>query len=228
MSTKDGNTIIVGLTGGIATGKSTTCQLFASQAKAKNLEVVLLNADQFGHQAYKKGTEGFDKLVDYFGQDIVGEDGEINRRKLGPIVFSDPKKLQALNSMVWPIIRTLIDKQIKEEIKNFGSEGKHLILVEAAVMVEAKWMDLFDEVWVVVTDPDVAIERLMARNKLSKEEAQKRINSQITNEEREKVANVVVRNDGTESVLEGQIAEKLSELMADTLFLLLCEQQQNK
>ena len=166
---------VIGLTGGIASGKSTA----ASYLRELGAEVI--DADLLGHRIYEPGTRGFENVVRAFGDDIVAEDGTIDRRVLGGKVFGKPEELQRLTDIVWPLIRELAE----HEIEQIGaSDPDRVIVLEAAVLLEAQWDDLADEVWVVVVDQSVAIERLVERNGMSREDAMARIRSQLSNRER--------------------------------------------
>ena len=177
----------IGLTGGIGTGKSLVSNIL------NDLGATVVNADLLGHEAYLPGTVGFDMVVDAFGDQIVGEDGTVDRKKLGPIVFSSPQNMSKLNAIMHPLIRDMIQGQLEE----YSSNGTDVVVVEAAVLIEAGWQDLFDEVWVVTSDKETVIERLKDRNSLSREDAIARIESQMSNDERVGHSNVVISNDGT-------------------------------
>ena len=178
---------VLGLTGGIASGKSTAAN------RLKELGAIVLDADRYGHRAYDKDSEGFHAVVNEFGHDIVGEDGEIDRRVLGGKVFGAPDQLERLTNIVWPVIRELASAEIAELR---ASQPETIIVLEAAVLIEAGWQDLADEIWVVTVAPDTARKRLMARNNFSEEQTQARIDAQITNEERLEHATVAIANDG--------------------------------
>ena len=179
---------VLGLTGGIASGKSTAAE------RLKELGAIVLDADRYGHRAYDKDSEGFHAVVNEFGHDIVGEDGEIDRRILGGKVFGAPDQLKRLTDIVWPVIRQFATAEINELRER---EPQTVIVLEAAVLIEAEWQDLADEVWVVHVEPDAAKKRLMDRNNLDADAAQARIDSQITNEERLEHADVDIANGGT-------------------------------
>ena len=177
----------IGLTGGIGTGKSLVSNLL------NDLGATVVNADLLGHEAYLPGTVGFDMVVDSFGDQIVGDDGTVDRKKLGPIVFSSSQNMAKLNAIMHPLIRNMIQAQLEE----YSSNGTDVVVVEAAVLIEANWVDLFDEVWVVTSDKETVIERLKARNSLSREDAIIRIDSQMSTEERIDHSDVVISNDKT-------------------------------
>ena len=178
---------VLGLTGGIASGKSTAAD------RLKELGAIVLDADRYGHRAYDKDSEGFHAVVNEFGHDIVGEDGEIDRRVLGGKVFGAPDQLERLTNIVWPVIRELASAEIAELRER---EPETIIVLEAAVLIEAGWQDLADEIWVLTVAPEAARKRLMSRNNFTEEQAQARIDAQISNEERLKHADVAIENDG--------------------------------
>ncbi len=193
--------VVVGITGGIASGKTTWVEFF----KAKGLTVI--DADVMAHQAYAKGTKLFHDLVSHFGQGIVAANGEIDRKKLGAIVFSDPSERAVLNGLVWPCLAKAMQDKISELVK------KHpLVLVEAAVLIEASFTHLVDFLWVIYADREVAIKRLEQRNGLNAEDAKKRIEAQLSNEARIKKADMAIANNGSKEELEAKLAELWSQL----------------
>ena len=204
-------TVFVGLTGGICSGKSTISKIL------KDRGIPIVDADQLGHKAYAPGTSCFQKLVDNFGSTIVAEDGSINRRALGTIVFSEKSKMQELNAIVWPEIRHLIIEEI-DTFRNETSNSVPIVVVEAAIMIEAKWYDLFDQVWVVVTDEPTAIQRLISRNSLTEEQARQRLAAQTSNDDRIQHANSVISNDSATTVeaLTATVNELLSSISASS------------
>ncbi|MQC18639.1 MAG: dephospho-CoA kinase [Chloroflexi bacterium] len=187
---------IIGLTGGIAAGKSTAAEML------REVGAVVIDADRLGHRSYEPGTPGFQKVVNAFGHDIVAKDGTIDRRVLGGKVFGAPGQLERLNAIVWPEIRALI----KDEVEQIRSQDAGAIIVlEAAVLLEAKWQDLCDEVWVVVTPVKVAVDRLKERNNLAEDAAMARINAQMSNKERSAEADVKIENASTEDELRARV-----------------------
>ena len=177
----------IGLTGGIGTGKSLVTSFLQEQGAN------VINADLLGHEAYLPGTVGFEQVVSEFGEDIVGEDGHVDRQKLGPIVFSDPSNMDRLNAIMHPLIKDMIQTQLDD----VEGKGQLIAIVEAAVLIEAGWESLFDEVWVVTADEEEIISRLASRNGLSREDSQKRINSQMTSIERSAHGDVIINNTGS-------------------------------
>ena len=187
---------VIGLTGGIASGKSTA----ASYLRELGAEVI--DADQLGHRVYEPETRGFDSVVRAFGDDVVAADGTIDRRVLGGKVFGKPEELQRLTDIVWPLIRELAE----HEIQQIGaSDPERVIVLEAAVLLEAHWDDLVDEVWVVVVDQSVAIERLVERNGMSRDDALARIRSQLSNRERLERSDRAIDNSASPDVLSNAL-----------------------
>jgi dephospho-CoA kinase len=190
---------VIGLTGGIASGKSTVSQVLQEKS------AYLLNADLVGHEAQQKGTEAWKEIVATWGEELIDPATRaIDRRKLGPIVFADPKALQTLNRIMWPRMHTMME----EKLADLAAEGVRVVVLEAALLIEAEWMDLTDDVWVTVVSEHSAVERLKARNGLSEEDALRRIRSQLSNEERAVHAQVII---DTECTLE-EVKQKTRKL----------------
>lgn len=187
----------IGLTGGIASGKSTVTNFF----KAKGVPVI--DADLLGHRTYEPGTGTFKAVVSAFGPDLVATDGTIDRRVLGSKVFGKPEELKRLTDIVWPGIRRLAE----QELAALDRAGQPVAVLEAAVMLEAGWEDLCDELWVVVVEPDIAVQRLATRNGLDESAARARIASQLTNAERVTKADVVIENNHDLESLEQAIQQ---------------------
>ncbi len=144
-------------------------------------------------------------MLETFGDGILGEDGEINRQELGKIVFSDPTKLQELNKISHP----LIYNKAKEEIDYASKKDEYdYIIIDAALLIEIRLIELVDEVWGVYGSPETQTQRLMLRNGISEEEAKKRISSQLPWSEIKKVTHVEINNDNTIESTKEQI-EKL-------------------
>lgn len=194
---------VIGLTGGIASGKSTAAAHF------KQFGAIVIDADRLGHRVYEPRTSGFEALVNEFGHDIVADDGTINRQILGGKVFGDPGQMKRLTDIVWPGIRQFATEEIAEITRR---DPNAVIVLEAAVLIEAGWNDFVDEVWVVYVKPEVARERLMSRNGLTAEQAQARIDSQLTNKERLQHADVKIENSGDLEQFEQKLAREWKRL----------------
>ena len=189
---------VIGLTGGIASGKSTVAQFF------RDRDVPVIDADILGHRTYDPGTDTFAAVVAAFGDDLVASDGTIDRRVLGGKVFGKPDELKKLTDIVWPGIRRLASA----ELSALEVAGNLVAVLEAAVLFEAGWEDLVDEIWVVVVQPDTAVERLASRNGLDEEAARARINSQLSNDERIEKGDIIIHNDGSlEDLQAGTLRE---------------------
>lgn len=193
---------VIGLTGGIASGKSTVTGFF------KQREVPVIDADILGHRTYDPGTDTFRAVVAAFGDELVAPDGTIDRKVLGAKVFGKPEELKRLTDIVWPGIRKLASEQLAA----FEAAGNSLVVLEAAVLFEAGWEDLVDEIWVAVVEPVHAIERLAARNGLDAGAARARIESQLSNAERTARADVIIENNGTMEELDARIAAAWDQL----------------
>ena len=192
----------IGLTGGIASGKSTVTTYFRDRS------ISVIDADILGHRTYEPGTDTFDAVIATFGEDLRGADGTIDRRVLGGKVFGKPEELKRLTDIVWPGIRKLAST----ELSNLEVAGNELAVLEAAVLFEAAWDDMVDEIWVVVVEPDLAVKRLATRNNLDEDAARARINSQLTNAERTSRANIVIENNSSLDALQTAIEREWEQL----------------
>jgi dephospho-CoA kinase len=184
--------IVIGLTGGIGTGKSEVARIL------QGLGAVLISADQVGHEVYKPHSEIWQEVVKAFGEEILQPNGEIDRRKLGSIVFSHPQQLARLNQIMHPRMAAMVARRIEE----LREEGVSVVVVEAALLFEAGWDSLVDEVWATDSTVEAVTNRLQSRNGLSEEEITKRINSQMPAKERLGRSNVVIDNSGDVANLE--------------------------
>lgn len=162
----------------------------------------MVDADRLGHRVYEPETSGFEKIVNAFGHDLVAEDGSIDRRILGGKVFGAPDEMKRLTDIAWPEIRRMAGEEFAKLRKQ---DPDAVIVFEAAVLLEAEWQDLVDEVWVVTTKVETAIDRLKSRNGLTREAALARIDSQMTNKQRLGSADVKIDNSGDEDKLDSHI-----------------------
>ena len=195
----------IGLTGSIASGKSSAARYLVERGAH------LIDADRLGHLAYEPGTAAYRALLDAFGQEVAGDEGRIDRRALSALVFADPKALGRLTAIVWPEIRRLAEERLAA-LRTSASGG--VVVLEAAVLLEAGWDDLVDEVWVLLADPEIALRRALLRDGSDETEVRRRIEAQLSNEERARRAHVVIENDGDEALLLHRLAAEWERLAA--------------
>ena len=176
---------VIGLTGGIGSGKSTVAGFLAE------LGAVVIDTDKVGHEVFKPDTPGWRQVVAAFGQEIIENDGEIDRKKLGEIVFADSEALARLNSIVHPLIR----ETVKARLEEYRHKGVGVVVLEAPLLVEAGWTSLVDEVWVTVAPESTVLKRLEKKLGLSEQQSLARIRSQLSSEERIKRADAVINTD---------------------------------
>ena len=197
---------VIGLTGGIGSGKSTVSRFLSE------LGAVVLDADKVGHEAYQPGTETWKEVVAAFGQGIIGADESIDRKKLGAIVFGDPAALERLNGIMHPRMYNLMAARIEE----YRRQGVKVVVLEAAILLEAGWTPLVDEIWVTVASEPTVVRRVGERTDLPEEQIRSRIRSQLSNEERKKQASVVISNDGDLDELQTKVGELWEGLQHST------------
>ena len=197
---------VIGLTGGIGSGKSTVSRFLAE------LGAVIIDADKVGHEAFKPGTELWREVVAAFGQQIVTPSGDIDRKKVGEIVFGNPELLSQLNQIMHPRMHEMVEAQIEE----YQRQGVMVVVLEAALLLEAGWTSLVDEVWVTVVSESTVLRRLEKRAGLSEQESLARIRSQLSSEKRVKHADVVINNEGDLDELKTKVKEQWQRLALDT------------
>ena len=191
---------IIGLTGGIATGKSTVSELLT----AYGFKVV--DADVASRKAVKKGSKGLDQIREKFGQEAIDDNGEMNREYVGELVFNNPEQRIELNKIVHPIVREIME----EEKNHYLNEGYNVIM-DIPLLFENDLQDTVDEVWVVYTSESIQIERLMERNDLSQEDAKARVYSQISIDKKSRMADHVIDNLGDKLELKQNLQQLLEE-----------------
>jgi dephospho-CoA kinase len=192
-----------GLTGGVASGKTTVARLF------KVLGARILDADHIGHELLRAPQPAYHEIVQRFGFEILDREGEIDRKRLGALVFGDPGKLQALNALLHPRIIERIDRLAE----GFRLQDPHvLVLVDAALIYEANLARWFSKIIVTWCRPEQQLERLIAKTGLSREEAQRRIAAQIAAEEKRHRADYVIDCSGNMESTQAQVAAVYGEL----------------
>lgn len=194
--------MIIGLTGGIATGKSTA----AEYLKKKGAKII--DADQISHKITQKGEKGWKRVIDEFGKDILKEDGEFDREKLGEIVFSNTAKRKKLEALLHP----LIIYEMKEEAHEYLESGQ-IVVFMAPLLYETGLNRFCDQVWVISASKEAQIKRLEKRNNLDQDDALKRIDSQLSIEEKKKKADVVIENNSTIKKLREKLDIQWSKVL---------------
>lgn len=190
---------IVGLTGGIASGKSTVSNLFKSN------DIPVVDADVVAREALKKGSGGWKKVVEAFGEEILLDNGEVNRPRLGQIVFADPDKRQFLNRLLAPYISS----GIFWEVVKLWSKGYKVIVLDVPLLFEAKIDKFTKPIIVVWVDPETQIQRLLARDNSSEEDGRNRVNAQMPLDVKRSKADIVIDNTGSLDDLNEQFQNVL-------------------
>lgn len=194
--------MIVGLTGGIATGKSTVSQLL------QQLGYVVIDSDQIARYVVEPGRPAYEQIVAHFGEEILMPDGQLNRGALGKIVFNDPAERKALEEITHPAIFIEKDRRIKEA----QADGHDLIFLDVPLLIETNLHKTVDKVLLVYTKASLQIQRLMDRDQLSLEDAMKRVRAQMPIDEKRAFADMIIDNNGSKEQLEAQVHEVLSML----------------
>ena len=188
---------VIGLTGGIGSGKSTASRFLAE------LGAAVIDADKVGHELLKPNTKIWQQLAAAFGKQILTSNGEINRKKLGRLVFGNPRRLDLLSQLMHPEIK----KAVKVQLLEYQRQGASVAILEAPLLVEAGWTELVDEVWVTTASETTVLNRLKQQLGLSRKESLARIRSQLPLEERLKHADVVLNTELNLDELRGKIKE---------------------
>ncbi|KYD22529.1 dephospho-CoA kinase [Parageobacillus toebii] len=193
--------LTIGLTGGIASGKSTVTEMI------RGLGIPVIDADQVARDVVKVGEEAYEQIIKTFGQDILQENGEIDRAKLGAIVFYNEQERKKLNAIVHPAVR----RRMLAEKEAYVQKGAKTIVLDIPLLFESELTHLIDKIIVVYVDNDIQLERLMKRNGFSEEEALARIRSQMPLHEKVKKADAVINNNGTIEETKQQLFQILKE-----------------
>ncbi|WP_447558406.1 dephospho-CoA kinase [Staphylococcus aureus] len=191
---------VIGLTGGIASGKSTVSELLS----VFGFKVV--DADKAAREAVKKGSKGLAQVREVFGDEAIDENGEMNRRYMGDLVFNHPEKRLELNAIIHPIVRDIMEEERQEYLK----QGYNVIM-DIPLLFENELENTVDEVWVVYTSESIQMDRLMQRNNLSLEDAKARVYSQISIDKKSRMADHVIDNLGDKLELKQNLERLLEE-----------------
>lgn len=192
----------VGLTGGIGTGKSTVTRILRQSG------FPVVDADVLARDVVKAGTDGHEEVVKVFGPGAVAPNGELNRKEIGSQVFNDRTKLETLEKIIHPKVRSLCLKAKTE----LAEAGNSIAFYDVPLLYEKKLEDTFDQVVVVTCDLKIQIDRLMKRDGMSEVEAMKRIAAQLPLEQKVKAAHFVIHNDGSMINLEKQVSDLIEQL----------------
>lgn len=185
--------LLVGLTGGIGSGKSSVSSLLAAKG------AVVIDADAITRELQEPGTPVFEAMVQRFGQGIVGDDGSLDRPAVADIVFADPEALADLNAIVHPAVGAEIARRLEREV-----DTEHVVILDVPLLVESGRDDLVGLV-VVDTDPEVAVQRLVTQRGFREEDARARIARQASREERLARAGFVIDNNGDRPALAAKV-----------------------
>ena len=187
--------LVIGLTGGIGTGKTAVSKVL------RELGAEVIDADSIGHETYRRGSAGWDEVVEAFGEGVLAPDGEVDRGKLGAIVFADEVALARLNAIVHPRVRSTVEDRIRE----LRERGAKAVVVEAPLLLETGWIAPFDEVW-VTTAPDAHVaERLHSRSNLDARAVEARVRAQMPQADRVAHADVMIDNSGSPEELSDRV-----------------------
>ena len=198
---------IVGLTGGISSGKSTVSSYL------KQLKIPVIDADEVARKVVEPNSQGAIEIRKTFGNDVFEEDGSLNRQKLGELVFSNAENRQKLDELLQPLIKIMI----LDEIEVHRQNGENMIVLDLPLLFEKHYEELCEEIIVVYVPEELQLERLMKRNQYTKQEALSRIDSQLSIEEKRKRATVLLDNQGTIQQLYQQVEQWLVETKNDIL-----------
>ncbi len=204
---KPNNIKIIGLTGGIATGKSTVSEIL------KNNGYTVIDADIIAREVVRIGKPSYEKIKESFGNEVLLENKEINRKKLGSLVFNDIYKLSLLNELTHPYIY----EEILNQINKNKEKNRQIIFIDIPLLFEEedkikKSGIEFDQIWLVASDEDIQVQRLMKRDKISKEEAIKKINLQMNLKEKIDKSDLVIYNNSSKKELEVTVLKTLRRI----------------
>jgi dephospho-CoA kinase len=191
---------IIGLTGGIGSGKSTV------SAYLRQKGISILDADAIVAAAEAKGSPQFPAIVKILGKEVLTADGELDRPKVSTLVFSHPEKLKALNAIVYACVEEARKKLLNEK------KSEKLVVFDIPLLIECRWNEKVDEVWLVAVDTETQIARAMARSGLSREEVEKRIKRQMPLQEKKQYADLILDNSGSLENLYKQVDAALNKI----------------
>lgn len=192
----------LGLTGGIATGKTTISNYL------KSIDIPVLDADEYARKVVEPGTPGLDEITNTFGEQVLRADGSLNRKLLGQIVFNDSSARQTLNDITHPRIQQMM----ADELHRLAEQQIPLVILDIPLLLENQNVAGADAVMVVTIPESLQLTRLMQRNNLTEKEAQSRISAQMPLAEKEKLADFVIDNSGTISSTQKQVEKVIQKI----------------
>ncbi len=195
---------VIGLTGGIASGKTTISNIL------KELGATIIDADEIARKVVEKSSPALKDIEENFGRDVLFKDGRLDRKKLGNIVFNDTGSLKKLNEIIHPYIVEKIIDEINHYKKTYN---KRVIILDAALLIELNLMDLVEEVWLIVVPEEMQLGRLVERDNISADQAQKRIDAQVPLEDKKKYADLIIDNSKDLTYLQAQIEENWERII---------------
>ena len=196
--------LVIGLTGNIGCGKSSLSQIFAQQ------NIKIIDADIIAREIYND-EKLLSEIYKVFGSNIKNNDGSLNRKALGRIVFNDDEKLIALNNLTHPKIK----ENILKKVEKYKTQGKKIVAIDAALLIEDNYLPYIDKLILVTCKKDIQIKRIIARDNCTEKEAISRINSQMSQEDKAKFADYIIDNSGSFENLEQQVLEIISVLQGE-------------
>lgn len=188
--------MVIGITGGIGSGKSVVTSLLRDK-----FDAAVIDTDTIGHEIMEIGKSAYKKVVEIFGNKVIAEDGSIDRKKLGSLVFDNRELLCKLNDIIHPAVEAEVDKRIAE----FTQKKYKYIALETALLIKVRYNRKCDKVWFVYADKDIRLKRLYDNRGIGKEKAGKIFESQNTEEEFRQIADDIIDNSGSEAETEIQI-----------------------
>lgn len=188
--------MVIGLTGGIASGKSTVAGMFA------DLGAVIIDADKIARDVVDPGQEGLHSIVQHFGEEVLDQEGRLDRKKMGELVFSNEEARKTLNSLLHPLIRSRMEQEKQKALLLHPP----LVILDIPLLYESNWQKRLEKVIVVYVPEPLQVQRLMSRNCLTLEEATQRIKAQMPIEEKKQRADFLIDNSGTTEKTKEQVA----------------------
>jgi dephospho-CoA kinase len=197
--------MILGLTGGIATGKSTVSAMLRERG------IPVIDADLIAREVVEPGKPAYEAIVAHFGKGILLPDGQLNRKKLGEIVFSDETERQKLNAIVHPEVRRVM----REQAEQAERDGAKIVFLDIPLLFESKLQHMVDKIVVVYAPASMQLSRMMERDELDEEQARKRLRAQMPIEQKKRLADFLIDNTGTREETERQVEQLLAQVTAE-------------